>query len=132
MVISATIDKIIKDPDATVVEVTYTDGVSFKAQKEYRLTSFNLENFKSIVRSQIDAFGQTDNVDKVLITGPFDPTAAVVQPTSLQLFSQEVSKFYSMQKAVELGLMQSTDKAYTDLQTQLKTDFVFPDYLVVL
>lgn len=131
MAIQAIITNIVKDPDATVVDVLYTDNATFKTPKEYRLQNFNLESFKSTVRSQIDAFSQTDNVDKVLTVGAFDSSAAIVAQTPKQIFATNVQIFRQMLRAIDLGLMTSADKSFTDLQTLIKGTFI-PNYLDVL
>lgn len=126
MAIAATITKIVKDPDATVVDVLYTDNVSFKTQKEYRLTSFNLANFKQIVLAQIGLFGEVDNVDKVIAVGPFDPSPT--PPTSDEQkridYAKAIQTFNQMNRAILANVKKTSDQDYIDLQSYLAANFI--------
>lgn len=126
MAIRSIIEKITKDPDATVINVLYTDDVSFKTQKEYRVGSFNLESFKRMVQSQIDAFGQVDNVDKVLFVGDFDTTP--VPPTAEQQaridYAADIQLFGQMNSAIAAGAKKADDQDYIDVKARLEANFI--------
>ena len=126
MAITAIIDKVIQDPDATVIVVTYTDGVSFKTQKEYRLNSFTLDSFKSGIQQQIDSFTQVVDAPTKIPLGAFDPSPAL--PTIDQQkridYANALRLFGQMNRAITVGVKTSTDKDYTDLAALLQSDFI--------
>lgn len=117
MAFQANIDKVIQDPDAIVIEATYSDGTQ-KVTKEYRLTSYDLNSFKRLVQSQIDQLGTVD-ATKVKIDiplGPFDPTIPAPPPpppppppTARQLFSGQISQLRHIKNAVDLGFAVQSD-----------------------
>lgn len=131
--ITANIDQILKDPDATVVRVTYADGVAIKVQKEYRLTSFDLETFKSIVRGDIDRLAAVGNVNQKIAVGPFDPASTPLtdQEKAKAKFVTDLFTLRQMQKAITLGLMTINDQEYVDQVALVNSEFL-PEYLSFL
>lgn len=130
MTIRVIIQEIIRDPDATVVNALFTDDLTFKTSKQYRLTNFNLDSFKAQIRSQIDSLSQVDNVEKVLSVGEFDPSPSPLSPEdqAKQKFFQDLAIFRSMQRAVTLGLLDIGDKLVTSQFELLKGEFL-PNYI---
>jgi hypothetical protein len=113
----AIINNIVQDPDATVVEVLFTDNISQKILKEYRLTSFDLNSFKRTIQAQIDQLATTQTAATSLTTGPFDTTITPPSPTTLQLYQQDVTLLNQYQRAINLGVITTADTGY---QAQLK------------
>lgn len=133
-IITPNIDQIIKDPDATVIRITYTDGVSIKISKEYRLTNFDLESFKNIVRNDISQLSAVGTVDQKISQGPFDPTATPISNAdkSRAKFISDLFLQRQMEKAIMLNFMTVNDKAYTDQVSLVTSEFINPDYLPFL
>lgn len=134
MAITSNIDQIIKDPDATVIRVTYTDGALVKVQKEYRLTTFDLETFKGIVRNDIAQLSAVDTVTQKLVSGPFDPAAALPSVGNLAKakFVADLLLLRQMEKAIALTFKTVDDLDYKAQVTLVKSEFVNPDYLPLL
>lgn len=140
MAIQAIVSEIIKDPDATVVRVLYTDGQSFKDQKEYRFKSFDLAEFKNTVRNQIAEFSKgTTKVGDVLQVGPLDVTVAPPPPPpdptpeelAREKFRNDLFTLRQMEKAITLKLMSVNDNEYTDQVALVESEFL-PAYLSLL
>lgn len=131
MVWQAIIDNVIQDTDASVVEVTYTDNVSQKVKKEYRLTTFDLNSFKRTVQSQIDQLSSVDTVKVNIPLGAFDTTIVPPEPptppdpTPKQLFSRDLQLLLQMNRAIALniGLLDPSTQVYTDQVSKVKSGF---------
>lgn len=119
----AIIENVIQDPDAVVIEVVYTDNVSQKLSREYRLPTFDLNSFKRMVQSQIDQLMAKDTSSAKIPLGPFDPTTTPPVPSTKDLYAQNLLLFYHMTRAISAGVKTSGDKDYVDLQATLKADF---------
>jgi len=111
------INNIVQDPDATVVEVLFTDNVSQKILKEYRLTSFDINTCKQTIQSQLNQLSTIQTAKASLVTGPFDPTITPPAPTAIQLYAQDVALLNEYQRAINLGVITNADAGY---QAQLK------------
>lgn len=105
-------DRFQDGPD-TVVRTVFTDNVSQKFVKEYRLSSWDLSSFKSVIQNQIDTFSNQSNVLADLPLGPFDPTIATtpVDPAQTQ-FSADLQLLERMVRAINLGIKTSADTDY--------------------
>jgi len=126
MAVQAIITNVIKDPDAVVVEVTYTDNATFKKTKEYRLASFVLDDFKRTVQGEINGLSQLSaDPSKDLPIGPFDPTITPPPPPppptqaqlNLQDFSKKLSVLQQYSQYVSLGIMDSADALITSARS---------------
>lgn len=132
MAIRSIVSEIIKEQDATTIRVTYTDDASFKTQKEYRIKVFDLNNFKSLVRSEIAGFSQVQNVDKLISVGDFDPSIPPPQlppdPTPQELartkFFKDLGLQRQMETAIKFGFKTTGDSDYTDQVALVKSEFL--------
>ena len=132
MAITANVLKVIQDPDATVVVVEYSDGVSVKVQKEYRLTSFTLDSFKGLVQSQINAFGQVSEVPQKIPLGVFDPKVTPTQAEVLRAqYIKDLSDLRQMDKALFLKIIKVDDADYLALKQKVIDDYI-AEYLSLL
>lgn len=132
MVWSANIEKVIQDPDAIVVEIVYTDGIQ-KIQKEIRLTSYDLNNFKRLVQSQIAQLTTTDfsKIKIDLPLGPFDPAITPPpDPTSEELartkFTKDLMNLRQLKNALELGFVnqQAIDDKFNAMQSAYLDSYI--------
>lgn len=107
-------------PDASggiIIDMTFTDNVSQKVAKEYRLKSFDLDTFKRTVQADLDAQSSSDTQKINLPLGPFDTTIVPPDPTPRDLFATDLVLLGHYQAAVNLNVLPNTDPNF---QAQLK------------
>lgn len=142
MAIQTIIVKKSKDEKALVVTMLFTDGAKIKFMDDLRVEHFNLENFKARVRAIRDSLAHTDDSDALLTEGPFDPTAAPVDPPDPppELTPEEKArnKFFKdlrlrrqMETAIGLKLKTPDDQDYIDQVTLVSSEFL-PEYVAFL
>lgn len=132
MQVQSIITKITKDDQANVISVLFTDGATFKTQKDIRMEVFTLKAFKDLVNKMASSFVSPEDPSIVLSVGPFDPSPTPKDPTPEELarqkFGADLFTRKQMEKAIALGLMDAGDKSYTDQVALVKSEWL-PEYL---
>lgn len=103
-----------------IVGVVYTNGVT-KTLEAIDMTGGSMDTLNNRIQSRLNTLDANDLLLGSIVLGPFTPTTK--PQTDAQIFQAALNHFQSCERCVDRGLIQKTDKEYTDAQAAMIAAF---------